>query len=53
MIHFHPPGPGAKRACDGKHVTSGRATALASCVTCPKCLATLQTKPEPPTLAEV
>ncbi len=45
LVHFHPPGKGNARACDGKPVTNGAATGLAGCVTCPKCLATF---PEPP-----
>jgi hypothetical protein len=53
VIHFHPPGPGAKRACDGKPVTNGVASGLASVVTCPRCRATFTTPPAPPHPAEV
>lgn len=47
LIHFHPPGKGAARACDGKPVTNGSATGLPGCVTCPKCLAKFDEPPNP------
>ncbi len=43
-VHLQAPGK-PTRACDGKPVTNGVATGLASCVTCPACLATLPDAP--------